>query len=1307
MRRGASDPDPDATLKPRKRGLVLTAAGLILAGGLAWAFVGFVGPVSPAERQAREEALCRGVAGRIEEDAGRLRRIATRLQAAPEFAEVVDGGGAAVRPERLFSVLARSLPQGQGWGAAFYDRQGRAVAWAGEAADIASDRPARPRGLTASFHVTRFNLALEEERGSAPDTRGVLVVSRSYPTGILQPDLGAFFGGEPSSIRVRARASSRPDRLIALFVEATTARDAEEDVQRVRARGGSILAALVLVLASPSAGFQVAGLLAGRAILLLGSPRATTGVWQRLADPGLGILATPADICLTGLALLLLVRRLGFSHVRERSRPTSRLSRALYLALVVIPASVPFLLGRWVGGTNMGFFDDLNLLPESVPVYLVRLGGVALVLCAVAGAAALAVRAEVPLAPRLPGVAGSLALAIALLGGGAMSAGPLAVAGTFLLSLALASRVERFREQDLLGRATTLVLLALSGVASSAPGLQDGKTARLDAAMRRAEARDGSEGPGETVRLTRWEQRLRASHFGAWLPADERTLLSDLARALWIRGADEEFPRDGDILTIRTSGGELVSSFGVTRPGAEPRGEASAVSIPVPGLVASWSHVPYPRESDRDALLVQIVERDLPGRIGIERFEYDAAGRAVGALGDEPSELPPAVQAAARRLGFTTADVETAGKTRRIRVRSVTPGFVGYAAASDPPLVTFGSAVAAVEASLLLILPVLMLGLPSRRRALARGRFLGTFRTRLVALVSLLGAVPLAGSIFVVRLALERHSAGETARKARGLLAESRRALSSSAPAGIGPSDLNRVAAVVGSDLFLYRDGRLLLASRAVPVAAQLAGNRLTSTVAAALAEGTSRAAAVPARRRMGGQRIVEAAEPISGDGRDALAVVVAEDEAGRLAVDSLVLFTVAVALGAFGLGGRAALALSRPIEDLIEGAERIGSGAEVPRIERPQTVDLARLVEAFETMSERVRDRTELLARERATAVELLTNLTAAVILFREADGVVLLANPAADAVLPGADLASRLSGARWAPLRRALDEASQRPSPHTTRITVREAGLESVFRVVVAKLPPDGTQPRSLLLLEDLTDFVRADRLTAWVDAARSIAHDIKNPLTPIRLSAERLLRAEIKGEPVPPESLSISAANILRQVEILTDRIGRLARFADPAALSRSRLEANGVRTLLREVASDYAALERIRVRVEVEDIRPLDVDRPLVRDALTNFVLNAVEALGTREGSVVLAARAGSLSDGRPAVRFSCDDDGPGIPEEQLDRVFDPTFSTKSRGSGMGLAAARRAAERHGGEVFARNRPGGGLAIGFTLPAWTGD
>jgi nitrogen fixation/metabolism regulation signal transduction histidine kinase len=222
--------------------------------------------------------------------------------------------------------------------------------------------------------------------------------------------------------------------------------------------------------------------------------------------------------------------------------------------------------------------------------------------------------------------------------------------------------------------------------------------------------------------------------------------------------------------------------------------------------------------------------------------------------------------------------------------------------------------------------------------------------------------------------------------------------------------------------------------------------------------------------------------------------------------------------------------------------------------------------------------------------------------------------------------------------------------------------------------------------------------------VDAARAIAHDIKNPLTPIRLAAERMGRLEERPGPPPPGAFAEISANILRQVAILTERIGRLGRFGDPASLDRRTLDAASVRGLLEEVAADFRVHESLTVTVDMPaGLRPLAADRLLLRDALTNFLVNATEALAERGGAVVLSAANAALSGGGAGVRFACADDGPGAPGDAAERLFEPAFSTKARGSGMGLAAVRRTAERHGGEVFAEARPGGGLVIGFTLPA----
>ena len=1295
---------PLASLTPRARRTVvfgLFAAALV---ALALALAARLVPAGAAARDARAALFLGAAEKALERDGETLRRTAERIHAGREFAAIADGGGAEVRPARLFSILGESLPKGAGWGAVFFDRASRPVAWAGEAAGLEAERGTATSGFVTSFHVTRVFLGWVAPRGER-GARGTLVVTRRYPTGILRPDLIKFLAlaDGPTRLRLRVAASERRDRLLALSVETSEPKVAEEEVRRTSALRPALLLAVLAVALGFAAKSPAAGVVAARFALLLGTPLGASGVFAVGWDPAplLGLFGTPADAFLTGLAALVFARALT---ARARGRAGGPHAAGVVLAIPL--ALAPGLLGCAAALVAPGLFDTMSLIPPGLPDFLQQTGLLAL------AAAALACASLLP----KPGAARRNARAAAALGLGALAAAfvtagsplhvPCLTLASVALTFALAGRARPSLETDLLSRAATAVFVLAAATLLFAAGLADGRLRHADAAIAGAEvlARgDGAAVRAESVR--RWERRVASSSLEPWLPAGERTQRDDLARALWARGADESFPELGDTLTIRSPLGATVSSFGVIRPGRRVADLVSPAVIPA-AFSAEFQHVPWPRELDRDPLLSAVASRDVPDRVAVERLEWDAAGRATGSRG-EGVEMPDKILNRARRSGEAVETVPTPDGLRRVHVRAVASGFTGFAAPADSPLAVTGAAVAAGEAALVILVPLLFAGSPGRGVALRfPRRFFATFRARLVALVLIFGALPLALSVVFVRIALEGHATRETARRSRDVVSEGRRLLEGDETGGaVSPEGaLNRAAAVIGWDLLRYRDGTLVAASRALPVAAEVARERLASPIAQELAEGRPSAFASRGALAAGAPRVVEAAEAVSADGREALAVVVAEDEAVRSAADALLLLSVAVALAAVGLGGRAALTLGEPLEELIAATASVGEGRPLPPLVRPANVDLARLVDAFTEMSARIEERTESLAEERASAVGLLGNLTAAVLLFRRGDGTVLLANPAADRLLPGGTLPERLAGARWAPLHAALGEAAVRPSPYEMRVTIPGPSGERFFRVAIVTLPGEERAPRVILLLEDLTDFLRADRLAAWVDAARSIAHDIKNPLTPIRLAAERLRRFEAKRETPPPGAIGDVAAGILRQVGILTDRIGRLGRFGDPAVVARRVLDRAAVALLLEEVAADFRTHETLAIETETDpDLHPFAADPFLVRDALTNFLVNAVEAIGAAPGHVRLSAGNATLAAGAPAVRFACADDGPGVPEDVAGRLFEPTFSTKSRGSGMGLAAVRRAAEHHAGSVFAHPRAGGGLVVGFTLPA----
>jgi two-component system nitrogen regulation sensor histidine kinase NtrY len=205
-----------------------------------------------------------------------------------------------------------------------------------------------------------------------------------------------------------------------------------------------------------------------------------------------------------------------------------------------------------------------------------------------------------------------------------------------------------------------------------------------------------------------------------------------------------------------------------------------------------------------------------------------------------------------------------------------------------------------------------------------------------------------------------------------------------------------------------------------------------------------------------------------------------------------------------------------------------------------------------------------------------------------------------------------------------------------------------------------------------------------------ARIIAHEIKNPLTPIRLSAEHLREVWRRGDPSRDRVLEECLANILSQTEALR---GIAAEFSDYARLPEPSREPVRLRPLVEGVVSAYAASPNIRWQIEVPDVEAT-ADARLVARALTNLVANAREALGASGGRIaVRLLERGS----RWALRV--EDDGPGVSPENLGKLFEPYFSSKSGGSGLGLAIVRKIAEEHGGDAKAFRLSPRGFAVEF--------
>jgi len=520
---------------------------------------------------------------------------------------------------------------------------------------------------------------------------------------------------------------------------------------------------------------------------------------------------------------------------------------------------------------------------------------------------------------------------------------------------------------------------------------------------------------------------------------------------------------------------------------------------------------------------------------------------------------------------------------------------------------------------------------------------------------------------------------------------------------------------VVRQDINLYAGDRLFATSTRELYASGLLSTRLDGHVYESLAlRGETY---VLNEERLADLEYLTIAAPISlGDGTHGvlslpLALKKREILRKRADVEEVILIaTVAMLLLLTVLAYHLARRISEPISALAEAARRIEGGdydAEVRIVARDET---ALLIDSFNRMAASLRKQREDLRRRRDYIEKILLHATTGVI-STDPGGRVVTLNPAARVLLglsdphpEGAELLSLLDRSEGlGPLRKAL-AASHSEKEKTWQVSLPTGEKPVSLRIV--SLPfreaPD-SQAGRILLLEDLTETVRSSRLEAWADMARRIAHEIKNPLTPIQLSADHLRKVYRSGDPRFEAILEQCLDTIQNQVRALR---GIAVDFSDYARIPRLRPEKVSAAEILDEALTPYrvAPPPGIQVETQIErDVPLLFVDRTLTCRALVNLVENALDAM-PEGGTLAVAAERGSGARevGRPRVRIRVRDTGVGMDSETRARLFEPYFSTKSAGTGLGLSIVRKTTEEQGGTVEVHSSPGSGTEVILELP-----
>ena len=241
-------------------------------------------------------------------------------------------------------------------------------------------------------------------------------------------------------------------------------------------------------------------------------------------------------------------------------------------------------------------------------------------------------------------------------------------------------------------------------------------------------------------------------------------------------------------------------------------------------------------------------------------------------------------------------------------------------------------------------------------------------------------------------------------------------------------------------------------------------------------------------------------------------------------------------------------------------------------------------------------------------------------------------------------------------------------------------------------------------VVTFDDVTDLMSAQRMAAWGDVARRIAHEIKNPLTPIQLSAERLKRRYLKQIKDDPETFSICTDTIIRQV----GDIGRMVdEFSSFARMPRPTVQPEDAKELCQQalfLQRNGNPTVRYISRLPEGPV-PLICDRRQVAQVLTNILKNSAEAIEGREAAPGRQLPPGeislSLKDDGATVAIVVEDNGKGLPKEGRERLTEPYMTTRSKGTGLGLAIVKKIMEDHGGSLALEDREGGGARISLVF------
>jgi two-component system nitrogen regulation sensor histidine kinase NtrY len=428
---------------------------------------------------------------------------------------------------------------------------------------------------------------------------------------------------------------------------------------------------------------------------------------------------------------------------------------------------------------------------------------------------------------------------------------------------------------------------------------------------------------------------------------------------------------------------------------------------------------------------------------------------------------------------------------------------------------------------------------------------------------------------------------------------------------------------------------------------------------------------------------------------------------------------TLLILVSSTWMGFYLAKRITRPVQMLSVAAREIAQGRYDQRIEHEATDEFGSMIEAFNAMATELASSRRRLERAavdlerknrevdgRRRYIETIVDRVATGVVSIDTGGRIGTVNPAAmrllevDASIVGLSAVDVFRRPDLAPINQLLDQAARaRTDAFAQEIAIVREGRELHVAAAVTRLTGiTGEYEGSVLVLDDVTPLIRAQKVAAWREVARRLAHEIKNPLTPIQLSAERMRRKLSSLDAPHNDLVQECTTTIIGEVESLKNLVDEFSQFARMPA---PRAVPADLHQLLNDALALYNGLFT-DVRFErrfAEGFPQVRVDPEQMRRVIINLVDNAIEAMD-RSGTILIET---AHDPANAVVRIIVADDGPGIPPAERDKLFLPYYSTKGRGSGLGLAIVRRIVAEHGGSIDVTDNAPRGTRFSIELPA----